>query len=240
MTRKYYSSTLSRGPVKSLPSKAKLTLKVGYKNWFRTNCSGGYCSQTVNNICLQVLTRLGQNLFVVLISFFLGSKEKVCSSENTYIFSQRTLCLVLQVLSSLGSAPTLLNMFKTWPVLVSWHCLWGSFGIFLLFWCCPFLVSLKNTEHLCMLCSSFSICPFFLAVFQSWTPCGNPLITNNFNPKGFTQVCTVWFRLQLVVVMSPKFWMCGSVFCSLLSAAVIFGLEPKFPGIPFSVRPIEN
>lgn len=44
MTGKYYSSTLSWGPVESLPSKAKLILKVSYKNWFRTNCSDGYCA----------------------------------------------------------------------------------------------------------------------------------------------------------------------------------------------------
>lgn len=43
MTGKYYSRTPSWRPVKSLPSKAKLILKVGYKNWFRTSCSGGYC-----------------------------------------------------------------------------------------------------------------------------------------------------------------------------------------------------
>lgn len=186
MTRKYYSSTLSWGPVKSLPSRAKLALKVGYKNWFRTNCSGGYCSQTVNNICLQVLTRLEQNLFMVLISFFLGNKEKVSSSENTYIFFWRTLCFILQVLSSLGSAPTLLNMLAALKPGLFWSpdiVFEAPLGYFCSSHVAPSLFHWKIQSIYAVLCSSFSICPFFFwlcfILQHSWTPCGNPLITNN-------------------------------------------------------------
>lgn len=170
MTRKYYSNTVSWGPVKSLPSRAKLTLKVGYKNWFRTNCSGGYCSQTVNNICLQVLTRLEQNLFMVLISFFLGNQEKVLSSENTYIFFWRTLRFILQVLSSLGSAPTLLNMLAALKPGLFWSpdiVFEAPLGYFCSSDVAPSLFHGKIQSIYAVLCSSFSICPFVLALFHS-------------------------------------------------------------------------
>lgn len=205
------------------------------------------CSQTVSNICLQVLTCLEQNLVMVLISFFLESREKVFPSENTFIFFLRTQCFVLPVLSSQGSAPTLLNMLAAlnpslyWSPDIVFEAPLGYFcsslvALSLFCWKIQCIFSVLHS-------SSFFHLPFFCSVsFCSILGhCGNTLLTSSCNPQRFPQVCTVCFRLQMVCD-NPKFLRMGFRFllspgcCSCLWLGV-GSLEFSFLSDPLRAKP---
>lgn len=152
--------------VECLPLKRKRKLKVCYRNWFRTNCSGGYCVPdplvtSVHN-CWP-----GWRKIFHTFSFFPSRKPRKHSClEKIHVFTGKHCVLYSKLFLVKGQYPFSLTLaaLKDCMYWSSSNYFWGSFPFWLLFSHTPFLF-LWKIQHILRVAQYSSLNFFPLALF---------------------------------------------------------------------------